>query len=527
MNMGRNRMITPTKVRLALLTSGWLLSVPFALAGGGHDHGAEAHGSHEEADVAPIVYTHYSDLTELFVEFPPLQAGMPSRLAAHVTRLADFKPLSKGVMEVEFLRDDVLQAGFRVREPARLGIFSPTVTLKTAGTYDMLVRVREDDRVSVHHLGSVQVSSTDEPRPPGQQGDTGDIRYLKEQQWQSPFRSAPLQRQALRASAPGFATVVAPADGSAMIRAPSDGYFSTTRLLTAGDSVKRDSVLGYIVPRLGDGSDIGTLTLDVERARARLELARRDSERLDTLLKKGAVSERRVEEAGQALDIAVVELSTAESRLQLRSGKREQAGLVLNAPMGGVVVTANVRPGAFVRADTILFEVVDSQRRWLDIQVPEKFSAAIPLTQGVWLDSATPGTPPTLIDDSTGARVISIAGVIDPATRTATVTVEYPAALIPTPLGARFSAHVLYGESRKVLALPRGAVIDDGGRPVVFVQTGGESFSRRTVTLGIQDSTWIEVLSGVQEGERVVSEGAYYVKLAAAGGEEIGHGHAH
>lgn len=41
------------------------------------------------------------------------------------------------------------------------------------------------------------------------------------------------------------------------------------------------------------------------------------------------------------------------------------------------------------------------------------------------------------------------------------------------------------------------------------------------------DGLWVEVLRGVSAGERVVSEGAYYVRLAAAGGDDIGHGHAH
>jgi len=47
------------------------------------------------------------------------------------------------------------------------------------------------------------------------------------------------------------------------------------------------------------------------------------------------------------------------------------------------------------------------------------------------------------------------------------------------------------------------------------------------VAPGSVDGSWVQVNAGVTAGERVVSEGAYLVKLAAAGGEEIGHGHAH
>ncbi len=70
-------------------------------------------------------------------------------------------------------------------------------------------------------------------------------------------------------------------------------------------------------------------------------------------------------------------------------------------------------------------------------------------------------------------------------------------------------------------------IIDDGVRTVVYVQTGGETFQRRPVETGIRDGDRIEILSGLAAGERVVTVGAYDVKLAAAGGDEIGHGHAH
>jgi multidrug efflux pump subunit AcrA (membrane-fusion protein) len=122
---------------------------------------------------------------------------------------------------------------------------------------------------------------------------------------------------------------------------------------------------------------------------------------------------------------------------------------------------------------------------------------------------------------------VGVRSVIDPVTRTAAVTLEYPSEIGPTLIGARFPARVFHGQPSPHLAVPRSALIDDGGQPVVYVQTGGETFTRRPVRTGIQDGPWVEVLSGIDAGDRVVSEGAYYVKLAAAGGEEIGHGHAH
>lgn len=77
------------------------------------------------------------------------------------------------------------------------------------------------------------------------------------------------------------------------------------------------------------------------------------------------------------------------------------------------------------------------------------------------------------------------------------------------------------------LAVLRSAIIEDGGRTVVYEQTGGEMFVRRPVELGIADGPLIEVVDGLSGGERIVTEGAYLIRLASAGGDDIGHGHAH
>jgi cobalt-zinc-cadmium efflux system membrane fusion protein len=83
------------------------------------------------------------------------------------------------------------------------------------------------------------------------------------------------------------------------------------------------------------------------------------------------------------------------------------------------------------------------------------------------------------------------------------------------------------GAAREVVAVPASAVIDESGMATVFVMTGGESFERRQVRVGARDGDWVEVVDGLEPGQRVVSRGAYLVKLAATKTGEIGHGHAH
>jgi multidrug efflux pump subunit AcrA (membrane-fusion protein) len=86
---------------------------------------------------------------------------------------------------------------------------------------------------------------------------------------------------------------------------------------------------------------------------------------------------------------------------------------------------------------------------------------------------------------------------------------------------------VLTGGVRTALAVPRSAIVDDRGRDTLFVQTGGESFERRTVTVGARDGDLVEVTSGLQPGERIVTRGAHSVLLAGTSGAVPAHGHAH
>jgi multidrug efflux pump subunit AcrA (membrane-fusion protein) len=77
------------------------------------------------------------------------------------------------------------------------------------------------------------------------------------------------------------------------------------------------------------------------------------------------------------------------------------------------------------------------------------------------------------------------------------------------------------------VAVPADAVVDDGGQTIVFVQTGGESFERRPVTVGGPREGGFLQVEGVEPGERIVTRGAHLVRLAALSPQTPGHGHVH
>ena len=103
---------------------------------------------------------------------------------------------------------------------------------------------------------------------------------------------------------------------------------------------------------------------------------------------------------------------------------------------------------------------------------------------------------------------------------------------VPNPdgrlrIGMSLTVYVETARAEEALVVPTSALVDEDGRTVAFVQLAGETFEKRDLTLGIRDGPVVQVLGGLSEGERVVTQGAYAVRLASVSTTLPAHGHAH
>ena len=119
------------------------------------------------------------------------------------------------------------------------------------------------------------------------------------------------------------------------------------------------------------------------------------------------------------------------------------------------------------------------------------------------------------------------AGILDPATKALPVQFE-----VDNPGGQLFVGQsgtaVLYKSDRvRAPAVPKAAVLLEAGRPYVFVQVGGERFTRRYVEIATRDGDLVGLKSGLKPGDRVVVRGAYDVQLASAAKGLPAEGHVH
>ena len=135
--------------------------------------------------------------------------------------------------------------------------------------------------------------------------------------------------------------------------------------------------------------------------------------------------------------------------------------------------------------------------------------------------------PQFLIGRVGGLAAAREGGAVDATTRTVPVLFEYSQPDERLRIGMAAKAQVFAGAAREAVAIPASAVIDENGMATVFVMINGESFERRQVRTGARDGDWVEIVDGLEPGQRVVSRGAWLVKLASTRTGEIGHGHAH
>jgi multidrug efflux pump subunit AcrA (membrane-fusion protein) len=334
-----------------------------------------------------------------------------------------------------------------------------------------------------------------------------------------------------------------------------------------GDNVDAGQILAVVDPSVAGAQSVQMLvnqaqlrTLDAELAAKRLdieaglaarqadlELANQEVQRLAGLSQEGAVAGKRLAEAQTRQKQAQAAIhgyersrdtyADAQRRLarflgEVRSGRGEDAEedsleVTLSSPLAGTIVTSEVTSGEFVGDDHLLFRVVAMDKLIIDAEVSEYDLAKVEGSPGAAFRlSAYPDRIFPIFGPGEG-RLVYIGANVDPESRTVAVRYEVPNDEGLLRLGMFADVMIETGRREGTIVVPRQAVIDDSGEPIVYVQTGGESFARRAVRLGLQDGEQIEIRQGVALGDRVVIDGAYAIRLSTLAGGVPEHHHHH
>jgi membrane fusion protein, heavy metal efflux system len=505
-----------------------------ACKGDGHSHEGGDHGHDQGGDELPgQAVTMWTDKHELFMEYRPLVVGQESGFAAHVTTLPSFKALDKGIVTVTVSLGAGTPLAGRADAAKPAGIFRPTVKPDRAGACKLTVTIEDASGKDVLDAGPCEVfASADEAskKLPAEEEAPGRITYLKEQAWKTEFANLPVAERDLQPGVRCPGEIRPVAGREARLTSPTPGRITLAESAPVlGMDVKKGQVLASVAPRVVAGGDRSGLEADVATARAELDAANAAVARAERLLADQAIPAKQLEEAKTRARVAQARVDAAGGRLgqytATASGGGGKGAFQIKSPIDGTLVGVEVASGQSVEEGEIVFVVMDLERVWLEVQVFEPDIPKVEKARSAWF-TVDGYDQPFQVDDKTG-RVVTLGRVIDPDTRTVPLIFELANPEGRLRVGQFAKVVVATGDPVRALAIPEAAVIDDAGKAVAFVQVEGEAFERRPLTLGLRSNGWVEVKEGLAAGERVVTTGAYEIKLASAAGSIPAHGHAH
>jgi cobalt-zinc-cadmium efflux system membrane fusion protein len=191
--------------------------------------------------------------------------------------------------------------------------------------------------------------------------------------------------------------------------------------------------------------------------------------------------------------------------------------LVVPSPIAGRVTARSAAPGLFVQPGNAPapYTVTNIGTMWMLANVPESSLARYHLGQTVRVAvSAYP-------DRTFEGRITTIGASVDPGTRRVSLRSEIadPAHLLLSGMFARFVIDT--GEALRSLAVPEGGIAREGdGTMTAWVTTDRKRFTKRTVTLGLVQDGYDQVLDGLKPGELIAADGALFLNNALNGVDE-------
>lgn len=286
--------------------------------------------------------------------------------------------------------------------------------------------------------------------------------------------------------------------------------------LLANESIEVSSSVTEFVTGLHfeDGQSVaaGDILVEMDAAEEQAELteqqsvmaeAKRQVERLRPLVKQGAAAESALDEREREMQGAEARIAAIQSRINQR---------VIKAPFDGEVGLRNISIGALAQPGMLITTLDDVSVMKLDFAVPEVFLAAV--TPGVKIEAESAAWPDKIF---TG-EIASIGSRVDPITRAIEAR-----AMIANPEGRLKPGMLMRVQLRKsprpALVVPEEALITRGEKQFVLVieesDDGTISARRQEVTLGARQFGKAEILSGLEDGQRVVTHGTLRVRPGA------------
>ena len=239
---------------------------------------------------------------------------------------------------------------------------------------------------------------------------------------------------------------------------------------------------------------VGQENAQLAEAGARAREAEQQLTRLNALKDRGFAT-------NSAVDTQVA--LAAQARAQAAEARASIGDRVIRAPFSGWVSLRNISAGAVVTSGTEIAQISDISRIKLDFAVPETLLAQVRVGQPIEAHAAA------FPDAPFHGSIATIDPVLNPQTRAATVRAVLPNGDKRLKPGMLLTVRI-EAQARQSLAVPELAVVGEGEHSFVFV-VDKDMAKRVPVRTGVHSAGMVEVLAGLQPGQRVITEGVVKV----------------
>ena len=250
-----------------------------------------------------------------------------------------------------------------------------------------------------------------------------------------------------------------------------------------GSRVSRHDTIAVL-----DTKSVSNANLRYVQTAANYEDAELNFQRMKNLYDAGAISKQQLDQARLNYDVQKANYEAVMSAVYVES------------PIDGMVTETHVEPGDQVSVNQPIAKVVRFDKVKIKIPVNESDIGRVRNGQSCIVTTAS------LAREFNG-NVSEISLSADPRTRNfeVTVTVDNPELLLRAGMFA--NVRIILDRRSKVLAIDKDALINNGGDLYVYTVSSDNAIARKPVSVGSSDGTYFEVLSGLSEGEKVITEG--------------------
>jgi cobalt-zinc-cadmium efflux system membrane fusion protein len=245
---------------------------------------------------------------------------------------------------------------------------------------------------------------------------------------------------------------------------------------------------------------IGLKTKAVERAKLLFDadvISKAEMQRIEAELEAVKADFRASKDQLEILGMSEKAIEKLES-----SGQVNSYGDVISRT-NGTIITKVINLGQIVQPEDVLFSVADLSKLWGVAEIPEQQVAFVQKDQDVTIEVPA-------LNKKIQGKIVYEGDIVNPETRTVMVRTEIDNADLKLKPDMLISMFI---QSKKVskLAIPTSAVVRENDRNYIFVQNKPNTFRLREIELGHKDGQLINVLSGVSQGETIVSDGAFHL----------------